>query len=190
VSDVAIVIDISSTLSFGEFDTQISAIEEIVSLTPVGTDGTHFSYTTFADTYNTVFDFGEYNSSDAMISTINTNTRRRNTFVDVINVIEHVKAEGFLTNSKLRGSARKILIFVSSSDFDYVQLVQSEMDTLKNNNVTIITIGVGLTANITTLRNIATDPALMYILGEELYIAPSVVRSLLSNIVYEFCSHI
>jgi len=59
VSDVAIVIDISSTLSFGEFDTQISAIEEIVSLTPVGTDGTHFSYTTFADTYNTVFDFGE-----------------------------------------------------------------------------------------------------------------------------------
>ena len=69
-------------------------------------------------------------------------------------------------------------------------MVQSEMDILKNNSVTIVTIGVGRVANITTLRNIATDPALMYILGEEFYIAPSVVKSLLSTIVYEFGSHI
>ena len=189
-SDVSIVLDVSPTLDHGDFDTQISAVEMILKLSASGPNGTQFSYITFASTHSTVFKFGEFNSSADMIIEVNRQTRYGVSSADASEVLRYMNDEGFSVTKGSRSDARKVLVFISSGVLKDVGTVMDEIAVLKSNNVTVVAIGTGTQSNYTVLGEIASDPALVYVVGDDLYRDPYIVASMLSTVEYEFCSNV
>lgn len=190
VSDVAVIVDVSFSTTPGEFDTQLNAVEQALKTTQVGSSKTQFSYTIFATTSNNVFDFGQYSTSSEMIIEVNKNSHRDDSvlYPNASHVLYTLKNSGFSSSTGSRTSARKIVLLISQGHFGDIDLAKQHIDDLKGNGVTVVTVGIGLSSNVTLLRDLASDPALSYNVGEEIYTNVNVLRSLYSTITFRHCS--
>jgi len=182
--------DVSHTLDHGDFDTQISVAETVLKLSLSGSNSTQYSYTMFASSFNTVFQFGQYNSSSKMITEVNIQTRYNLTKAYGSGVLQYINNEGFSTTKGSRSDARKVLVFISAGKIEDVDAVRREIAAIKSNDVTVVAVGTGLQSNFTVLKDIASDPALVFVVGNELHRDPFIMSSMLSIVEYEFCSNV
>lgn len=192
VSDVAIAVDVSSNITQGLFDTQLKAVEQMLKTASVGEMKTLFSYSTFSKFTNNVFKFGQYNSSSDMIIEVNKNSYLDNSVShsNASDVLRYLQNEVFSSRSGSRAEVRKVLVFVSSGYFENKENVKHEMARLKRNNVTVVTVGVGQNIDISLLTELASDPALTYVVMPEIDLHVGILKSLLTTFEFQVCKAI
>ncbi|XP_060557888.1 collagen alpha-6(VI) chain-like [Ruditapes philippinarum] len=179
VSDVAILMDVSASIKHQELDIQIRAVIHLLGITKVGPKATQFSYSTFTETVHNVYDFTTYKSRADQIADISKKTRQTiSTTANLANALNELKQNGFSAGRGSRLDARKIIVVVTTGSTNDMKQVLTETNKLRNSGKIIVTVGAGLNANYTNLLEISSDPALTFILGDDVHINVKVLDSL------------
>ncbi|XP_060557921.1 collagen alpha-6(VI) chain-like isoform X1 [Ruditapes philippinarum] len=191
VSDVAILMDVSASIKHQELDIQIRAVIHLLGITKVGPKATQFSYSTFTETVHNVYDFTTYKSRADQIADISKKTRQTiSTTANLANALNELKQNGFSAGRGSRLDARKIIVVVTTGSTNDMKQVLTETNKLRNSGKIIVTVGAGLNANYTNLLEISSDPALTFILGDDVHINVKVLDSLKTLLEYDECSHV
>ncbi|XP_045169650.2 collagen alpha-5(VI) chain-like [Mercenaria mercenaria] len=191
VSDVAVLMDVSANIKPKEFDTQLKAVIHLLGITDVGLNATQFSYSTFTDTMHNIYSFDTHGERVDLIAEVSKKTKHVfSTNGDVANALSDLYQNGLSSSKRSRSEARQIVVLITSGHVDDTNQVRAEAQRLKDSGNIIITIGAGLSANMTNLLEISSDPAFTYILGDDVNINVDVLDSLKTTFVYDFCSNI
>ncbi|XP_053374160.1 uncharacterized protein LOC123531094 [Mercenaria mercenaria] len=191
VSDVAIVMDVTSSIGVKNFDTQLQAAAHLIKHSNVGPNATMFSYTTFSEQYQAISNFNQFDNAPALLSTINANTKMKlNSYSNVSSILEYLSSDGFSVGKGTRQHSRKIVVVITPGNAEDLALAKSQSKRLKDSGHFVVTIGVGLAANVTNLVEISSDPALTFILGDDVYQDIRNLDALQSSMEYSFCTHI
>jgi hypothetical protein len=104
--------------------------------------------------------------------------------------LNELKQNGFSAGRGSRPDARKIIVVVTTGSTNDMKQVLTETKKLKNSGKIIVTVGAGLNASYTNLLEISSDPALTFILGDDVHINVKVLDSLKTLLEYDECSHV
>ncbi|XP_053374307.1 collagen alpha-5(VI) chain-like [Mercenaria mercenaria] len=191
VSDVAVLMDVSANIKPKEFDTQLKAAIHLLGITDVGLNATQFSYSTFTNTMHNIYSFDKYSERVDLIAEVSKKTKHVfSTNGDVANALGDLYQNGFSSSKGSRSEARQIVVLITSGQLGDMEQVKAEAKRLKDSGKIIITIGTGLSANMTNLLEISSDPAFTYIIGDDVYTDFDVLDSLKTTFVYDYCSNV
>ena len=190
-SDVAILMDVSAYTNQKDFDTLVKAVSHLLKLTEVGPNATQFSFSTFTSVINNIFNFTTHSNRVNLIADVNKKTRQEsNKNVNITRALTKVNQNGFSSIRGSRSDARKILILITPGKVDDIQEAKKEAKRLKDSGVIIVTIGAGRDVSLTNLLAISSDPALTFVVGDDVHIDVNVLNSLRTTLTYDYCSHV
>lgn len=185
-SDVAFVMDASTDLMISDFYNQIDNMRQLAKATPISEQGTHVSYTRYGKNVHVEFGFDLHYHQDPLIAALSNVARLKQVMgpTNTTKVLEHFLTEGF---SSSRSEVRRIMVLFSNGHFGDLDLVTRVANDLKAAGVIIAAVGAGASANMTSLLNIASDPAFVYILGDDVYTETSTINTLKSSFEFYEC---
>lgn len=185
-SDVLFMIDSSSDVDWLKYSEQITALHVMLRAIPVGVDDVHVSLAKFADDVVEVCSFDEHFTTTNLRVELN-GVSRMNTEGNITKALQHARMTGFLVSSGARSDTRKFVILVTSRDFsEDIAEIKVEAENLKESGVTLVTVAIDAeTAD--HYLDIATDPAFVYILGNEVRTPHNVLYTLVGSLDYDVC---
>lgn len=189
-TDVALLMDVSASTSPTQLDNLIKAMVHVVKQSNIGSTAVQFSFTTFSHQYKTVYNLDQYYDPTEHIFAINTNIIADTVDVSAVSdVLTYVSTNLFSTRNGGRPEARKVAIIFSAGNFtDSFDDIKTAAQTLKDTGVIVVAVGVGSYTHLTNLKTLASDPSLIYVIGEEVFTNHSVLDSLRSLLEYADCS--
>ena len=183
--------DVSASINPREFDNQIKAVIHLLQLTDVGPNGTQFSFSRFTDKVTNVYYFTTHTTQPDLIADVTKSTKQSfSTTANVTNALNEIMQNGFSVSRGSRADARKVVIVVTSGNANDMQKVLTEAKRLKESGKIIVSIGSGMNANYANLLELSSDPALTFIVGDDVHIDVTVLDYLKTLLVYDYCSHV
>ncbi|XP_060606513.1 collagen alpha-5(VI) chain-like [Ruditapes philippinarum] len=186
-SDLSIMFDRSMDISPVTFYEQISAVGDLLKTISLGSDNVHVSLYQYSNDVDVVFNLDEYFLSGDMVIKLNgiAQSSENGNTTNALKFLQHA----FVVANGARTNVRKIALLVTSGHFekDIIDDLMSEAKTLKDMDVILGIVSVGMNANISALSNIASDPAVVYVIGKELDIDYSVLYTLNTLLEYDVC---
>ena len=138
-----------------------------------------------------MYNFTTYTTRADLIADIAKTTKQPfTTTANVTNALIELNQNGFSTSRGSRAYARKVVVVVTSGNVNDMQKLLTEAKYLKDAGIIIVSIGSGLNANYTNLLEMSSDPALTYIVGDDVHIDVTALESLKTLLVYDYCSHV
>lgn len=140
---------------------------------------------------NEIIRFNQFSNHIDLISTVNLKTKKATTFqANVSTALNEIHQKGFTTLKGSRPNARQIVILVTSGKGSETKNAKEASKRLKESGRIVVTIGAGLNINMTNLLELSTDPAFTYVIGDDVYTDVSVLDSLRTTFVYDYCSNV
>ena len=185
-SDVAFVIDASTDVSIKDFYEQQNTMRMLAKYSPVSTNGVHISYTRYGESLYEEFDFDEHLTSDDVVIALSKPERLNSVKgpSNATNALLHFQNEGF---SNTLVDKRKFIVLFTNGNFHDFDNVVKVADDLKNENIFIVTVGSGHSVNMTSLLQIASDPAFVYVIGDDVHTDISAIYTLISSFEFYDC---
>ena len=133
------------------------------------------------------FDFSFGQTVDDVMIYIGQHTKQWTGPANLSRALDHVTNSGFDAATGSRSAARKfVVVFLHGLSDDYTA-VKSSADALKRSGVTMATVGLGYT-NMTSLLELASDPALAFSVGEDINIPYKVLSAMAGSMEFDVCN--
>ncbi|KAK3587077.1 hypothetical protein CHS0354_014950 [Potamilus streckersoni] len=185
MSDILYLLDAGSTVSLGDFQGALDALQLITSVM-VGNNDVRVSLITYAAEPEMKFNFQDdltetqIHQKIAILSkTIHPSNHTK--------ALEYVYLNGFTTASGARNNTRKVIVHLTNGHGIENHTLHLA-DILKDDGKIIIEIAHGNYINRKTMLNLASYPYMFYHLGENQFIDVNVLRSLKTLFEYEVCN--